>query len=148
MTAPSWTRDLAILLARIVVGLIFMAHGWQKFATNGVEGTAAFFGQVGIPLPTVAAWFSTLVELIGGAALIVGAAVPVAALLLVMDMAGAYLFVHVGNGVFADQGGFELVGALGAFSLVLAVIGAGRYSVDHLALGRRRKSGASATAHR
>ncbi len=140
MTVRSWIRDLAILLARVVVGVIFMAHGWQKLSTMGIDATAGFFGQVGVPMPVVSAWFSALVELIGGAALILGAVTPVAALLLVVDMAGAYWFNHLGKGIFVDQGGFELVGALGAAALLLAAVGAGRFSVDGLVLGRRRKS--------
>ena len=139
MSVIGWIRDLAILLARVVVGVVFMAHGWQKLSSTGIDSVAAFLGQLGVPLPVVAAWFSTLVELIGGAALILGAATPVAALLLVADMAGAYLFVHVGNGIFVDQGGFELVGALAAACLILAAVGAGRFSVDGLVLGRRRR---------
>ena len=81
-----------------------MVHGWQKLSTNGIDAMAAFFGQVGVPMPVVAAWFSTLAELIGGAALILGAATPLAALLLAADMVGAYVFVHVGNGIFVQQG--------------------------------------------
>ena len=142
MSVTGWIRDFAILLARVVVGIVFMAHGWQKLSTNGIDSVAAFFGQIGMPLPVVAAWFSALVELIGGAALILGAVTPVAALLLVADMVGAYVFVHLGNGIFVDQGGFELVGALAAASLILAAVGAGRYSVDGLAGGRRRRTAA------
>jgi putative oxidoreductase len=126
-------------LARIVVGIVFMAHGWQKLPTTGIDAIAAFFGQAGVPMPFVAAWFAALIELIGGAALILGAATPVAALLLVADMVGAYVFVHAGNGIFVDQGGFELVGALAAACLILAAVGPGRYSVDGLVLGRRRR---------
>ena len=148
MSVKAWIRDFAILLARAVVGVVFMAHGWQKLSINGVDEIAGFFGQVGIPMPVVAAWFASLVELIGGAALILGVATPIAALLLVADMAGAYWFVHMGNGIFVDQGGFELVGALGAACLILAAVGAGRYSVDGLVLRRRRrktvKSGSTA----
>ena len=59
-------RDLAILVARIGIGAVFIAHGWQKLVTNGVDGTAAFFGSVGIPLPAAAAWFAALVEVGGG----------------------------------------------------------------------------------
>ena len=87
----------------------------------------------------MAAWSASLVELIGGAALILGVATPIAALLLVADMAGAYWFVHMGNGIFVDQGGFELVGTLAAACLILAAVGAGRYSVDGLVLRRRRR---------
>jgi putative oxidoreductase len=138
MTVPTHVRDAAFLIARLAVGVVFIAHGWQKLATNGIDGTAAFLGQAGVPLPTLAAWVAALVELVGGAALVLGAALPVAAVLLVVDMIGAYLFVHAGNGVYVDQGGFELVGALGASCLVLAAVGAGRYGVDHVISNRHK----------
>ncbi|MER7333139.1 MULTISPECIES: DoxX family protein [unclassified Micromonospora] len=138
MTLPTTVRDVAMLLARIGVGIVFFAHGWQKLVTNGVDGTAAFFDQAGVPLPTVSAWFATGVELLGGAALILGAVVPIAGVLLALDMLGAFIFVHAGKGLFVDKGGYELVLALGAASLLLAAVGAGRLSVDHLLTGRRR----------
>ncbi|MEV6816272.1 DoxX family protein [Micromonospora sp. NPDC051296] len=140
MTLPTPIRDVGVLLARIGVGIVFFAHGWQKLVTNGVDGTAAFFGQVGVPLPTTSAWFATGVELLGGAALILGAAVPVAGVLLALQMIGAFVFVHAGNGLFVDQGGYELVLTLAAASLLLAAVGAGRFSLDHLLFGRRRST--------
>jgi putative oxidoreductase len=138
MTIPAPARHLALLLARVAVGLVFVAHGWQKLFTNGIDGTAAFFDQVGVPAASAAAWFAAVVELAGGAALVVGVAVPVAGLLLLVNMLGALVFVHAGAGLFVDQGGYELVLTLGAAALLLAVLGAGRYSVDHLLTGRRR----------
>ncbi|TDC85190.1 DoxX family protein [Micromonospora sp. KC606] len=148
MTLPIPVRDVAILLARIGIGIVFFAHGWQKLVTNGVDGTAAFFGQAGVPLPTLSAWFATLVELVGGAALIVGAGVTVAGLLLALNMAGALLFVHASNGLFADQGGYEFVLTLGLASLLLAAVGAGRLSVDHLLFGRRASAAADTATTR
>ena len=143
MTVPLPVRDAALLLARVLTGAVFVAHGWQKLVTNGVDGTAAFFSTAGVPLPTLSAWAATLVELVGGAALVLGAAVPVVGALLAVDMLGAFLFVHAGRGVFVDAGGWELVGALGAVSLTLAAVGAGRVSVDGL-LERRRGGRAAA----
>lgn len=61
---------------------------------------------------------------------------PVFGVLLLVNMLGAFFFVHIGNGIYVTDGGWELVGALGAGALVLAVVGAGAYSVDAL-LGRR-----------
>ena len=139
MRLPAPARDLALLLTRVAIGAVFFAHGYQKLVTNGIDGTAAFFGQVGVPLPTVSAWVAALVELVGGAALILGATVPVAGLLLALDMVGAYLFVHRGNGIFVSENGYELVLALGAVSLLLAAVGAGRFSLDHVLLGRRHR---------
>jgi len=76
------------------------------------------------------------VELIGGAALLVGMFTAVAGVLLALDMLGALLIVHIDKGVFVAGGGYELVVALGVGALLLAVFGAGRYSVDGL-LGRK-----------
>lgn len=138
MTIPAPARDLALLLARVAVGLVFVAHGWQKLFTNGIDGTTAFFDQAGVPAASAAAWFAAVVELAGGAALVLGVAVPAAGLLLLINMIGAYAFVHAGAGLFVEQGGSELVLTLGAAALLLAVVGAGRYSVDHLLTAGRR----------
>jgi putative oxidoreductase len=125
-------RDVVLLVTRVAVGVVFIAHGWQKFSEWGLDGTSAAFGQMGVPLPAVSAWFAAVAELAGGVALVAGVAVPVVAALLAVDMLGAFLLVHAGNGVFVGTGGFELVAALAAASLLFAVFGAGRFSVDRL----------------
>lgn len=125
-------RDVTLLVTRVALGVVFVAHGWQKFTEWGLDGTSAAFGQMGVPLPTVSAWFAAVVELAGGAALIAGIAVPLVGLLLAIDMVGALLIVHAGNGVFVSAGGFELVLTLAAAALLVAVSGAGRFSVDRL----------------
>ena len=140
MTPPRPLPELAQLLARLGLGAVFLAHGWQKLVTNGVSGTADFFASVGVPLPSVSAWVATVIELVGGAALVLGVLVPVAGVLLAANMLGAFVFVHAGNGLFVGDGGYELVLALGVSSLLLAAIGAGRFSVDHL-LQRSQRSG-------
>lgn len=146
----SWTKDLAVLAARVALGVVFVAHGAQKLFTWGLSGTAEAFEGMGVPAPQASALFATLIELVGGVALVLGVAVPVAGLLLALDMLGAFLLVHVNKGVFIDGGGFELVAALGAAALVLAATGAGRLSVDH-AVGARvraaRRPQSAAPAH-
>jgi putative oxidoreductase len=138
VTPPPIVRNLVLLLARVAIGMVFFAHGWQKLFTNGVDGTAAFFEKAGVPAAHLSAWYAALVELIGGAALVLGIAVPVAGTLLALDMLGAYLFVHAGNGMFVEEHGYELVLTLGAASLLLAAVGPGRYSLDHVLFGRRK----------
>ncbi|MEV5409916.1 DoxX family protein [Thermopolyspora sp. NPDC052614] len=130
--APALVRDIVALIARIGVGVVFVAHGWRKLVTDGLAETAAGFGQSEVPLPTLSAWFVALAELLGGIALIVGLVVPIAGALLTVIMIGAYVFVHSGKGIFIDAGGAELVIALGTASLLLAATGAGRFSLDHL----------------
>lgn len=125
-------RDVVLLVTRIAVGGVFLAHGWQKLTEWGLDGTAASFDQMGVPLPTASAWFAAFVELAGGAALIAGLAVPVVGVLLALDMLGAFLLVHAGNGVFVGGNGYELVLTLGAAALLFAALGAGRFSLDRL----------------
>jgi putative oxidoreductase len=128
--------SLALLIARIGLGIVFIAHGWQKLDTLGLGAVTGGFRKMGIPAPELAAYFSTFVELVGGAALLIGALTAVAGLLLTADMLGALLFVHLENGPFVTANGYELVVALGAGALLLAVFGAGRFSVDGM-LGRK-----------
>ncbi len=123
-------RDIATLVARLGLGLVFIAHGWQKFDTNGLDATAAGFEGMGIPLPTVSAYFSTFVELVGGGALILGIFTPIVGILLFLNMLGAFVFVHYEAGIFVGDGGYELVLALGVGSLLVAAVGAGRISLD------------------
>ena len=128
---PPVARDGALLVARIVLGVVLLAHGLQKL-TAGVESTAYDFEGMGIPLASVAAVFAIVVEVLGGVALILGAATAVVGVLVVIDMIGAYLFAHFGLTVFVDDNGWELVGVIAVLALVLAAVGAGRYSVDHV----------------
>ncbi|WP_309131458.1 DoxX family protein [Brevibacterium sp.] len=136
---PTVVRDIVTLIARIGLGVIFMAHGWQKFSEWTVAGTTQSFHQMGVPASEVAAPFSTYVELIGGALLILGALTPVVGLLLAINMVGAMILVHLTAGVFVDQGGWELVAALAAGSLLLAAAGPGRISLDQLIFRGRKK---------
>ena len=131
-------RDLALLLVRIVLGTIFLAHGAQKIWTWGLGATSEAFAGMGVPVPELAAPVVAILELAGGAALILGLLTPWAALLLAIDMLVAAVLVHAPHGVFVDAGGWELVGALGAGALALVAVGAGRISLDHALLGRRR----------
>ncbi|WP_289008037.1 DoxX family protein [uncultured Thermomonospora sp.] len=136
--------DVAALTARVGVGIVFLAHGWQKIQV-GIIATSRSFAQMDVPAPTAAAIYATFTELLGGLALIAGLGLPIAGVLLFADMAGALVFVHAGNGLFlVDQGtgtargGFELVLALGAASLLFAAGGGGRISLDHRLFSRRR----------
>ena len=57
--------------------------------------------------------------------------------LVVLDMLGAFLLVHIGNGVFVTDNGFELVAVIAAVALLLVAVGPGRLSIDHALAGRR-----------
>jgi putative oxidoreductase len=141
---PGHTRDLALLVARIVLGVVLFAHGWDKLVLTGIAETRVQFEGLGIPLAIASASFVTFVEFAGGIMLVVGALTPVVALLHLVVMIGATLFVHVTNGIYVENNGWELVGVIGAAELILASWGAGRYSVDGLVLRRLRSNRDSA----
>lgn len=135
---PSSARDLVLLAARTLLGVVVMAHGLQKFLTNGLDGTATMFAGMGVPLPQVSAAASAGIETVGGALLILGLLTPVAGVLITAVMAGAFWFVHMGRGLFAADGGWELVAVIGLAALMLAVVGPGRFSLDALVRRHRR----------
>ena len=122
-------RSWGITILRVVIGIVFFAHGWQKLFGMGVHGVAGFFGSAGIPLPLVSAGIVTAVECLGGAALIVGLATRWAAALNGFDMIVAILVVHLKNG-FLKPGGFEHPLTLLAACIALVALGPGAASVD------------------
>jgi putative oxidoreductase len=124
-------NDVVLLAARVVVGGIFVAHGWQKY-DQGFAGTEQFLGGLGVPQPAIAAQVATYVELVGGALLMLGLFAPVAGVLLAAQMAGAIWYAHRTTEVFVDQGGWELAAALGVSALVLGLVAPGRFTLDQV----------------
>src|SRR6476620_5310329 len=100
--------DLALLLLRLAAGFSFFMHGYQKVFTMGMGGVTKAFTQMGVPMPGLTGPFIGVLELIGGVALMLGIFTRVVAYLLMFDMLGAILMVHMKNG-FLGQGGMELV---------------------------------------
>ena len=89
-----------------------------------------------IPVAIVSAAYVTVVELVGSVLVLAGALITVVAACYLIVMVGAVVFVHIPNGIFAADGGWELVGAIAALLLVLAAAGPGRWSL----VGTRRGS--------
>ena len=119
--------DLALLLLRVVLGIIMIYHGWPKLTDLG--GTIGGFTSMGIPAPAVAAIFATIAEVVGGLLMLVGAFTDIAGLLFAIDMLGAITFVHAKNGFSVAEGGVEWPLLLLASALALAFAGPGRYAV-------------------
>jgi putative oxidoreductase len=87
---------VGMAVLRVVLGVVFMYHGFGKL--TGIEGTAGFFGSLGIPAPLVAAWAVALIEFLGGLALVLGVGARIAAVALVPVMVGAIATVHLPSG--------------------------------------------------
>ncbi|UKA58733.1 DoxX family protein [Arthrobacter sp. FW306-2-2C-D06B] len=133
----STLTNTALTVLRVIVGFIFAAHGWQKFTEFTIAGTQAAFGKMGVPAADVVAPIVATIELAGGIALIAGVLTRVFGALLALDMLGALFLVHAPAGLFAENGGYELVLALAAAAAAVALTGAGRISIDAAVFGRQ-----------
>jgi putative oxidoreductase len=139
---PASVRDTALLVARLLLGTIMFAHGYQKLMLDGIGRTTQGFEHMSIPAAIVSASFVTVVEVVGGVLLVAGLFVAVVATLEGFVMLGAAVFVHLSHGIFVADGGWELVGAIGAGLVAVAASGPGRWSVAHLIEARRARPAA------
>ncbi|RUO79981.1 DoxD-like family protein [Idiomarina tyrosinivorans] len=130
-TDESW----APLVLRIAAGIIFFAHGSQKlfgaFGGYGLEGTGQWMASVGLEPGYLMALLAGLAEFLGGIAIFFGLLTRPAALMLSVTMVVAILSVHLGNGLFMANNGYEFGLALLVISLSLVISGGGRWSLDH-----------------
>ncbi len=132
--------DWAVTVLRVVVGVVFIVHGWDKIQM-GPEKVAGFFGGAGIPLPVLSAHLAMWTEFLGGVALVLGAATRLVSIPLAFTMVVAFAFVHAKGG-FKLPSGFEYVLVLFATLMVLLRNGAGALGVDVLlARGLARPGG-------
>lgn len=142
---PSWHP----LPLRLIVGYGFMEHGYAKLA-RGPDSFVAILQALHVPFPTLAAWATILVELLGGLAILAGALIPLASIPMAAVLIVAIVTVHLPNGfssvklqsVAADgahfgQPGYETDLLYLAALAALVIGGPGRWSVDGWLLRRQ-----------
>lgn len=126
---------LGPIVARVPLGIIFMAHGAQKlfgwFGGAGFEATAGWFDSIGLQPGALMAALAGGTEFFGGLALLVGFLTRPASLLLSITMIVAIFTVHIGNGLFMANNGYEFALALLSGTAALLISGSGRFGVDH-----------------
>jgi putative oxidoreductase len=140
LTAAPSQQQLGIAIVRIFTGIAFFMHGWQKVFQFGFPGVTGAFAKMGVPVPGVMGPFIALLELLGGAALIIGLLTRLAALGLMFDMLGAIVLVHLAGGYFLPAG-YEYALLLFASCLALVLGGPGSLSADAGLASRSTRSG-------
>jgi putative oxidoreductase len=126
--------SVGLLILRVVVGIVFIAHGWNHIFGGGkIAGTGRWFDSLGMRPGILHAWMASLVELGAGALLILGLGTPLAGAGIVGVMLVAWITNHMKNGffIFRPGEGYEYVMTLTACGLVLSATGGGKYSLDH-----------------
>lgn len=123
------TAPFAVLLLRISMGLMFLAHAGLKFFVFTPAGTAQFFGSLG--LPPALAYVTILLETAGGIALVLGFYTRLASLALIPVLVGALVTVHASAGFFFSNpnGGWEFVAFWIAGLLAVALLGDGAFAM-------------------
>ena len=133
----SRSAPYAALLLRVALGALFLAHAGLKLLVFTPAGTERFFASLGVP-----GWVGLVViaaEIIGGVALIVGFHARVAALVMIPDLLGAIVLVHINNGFFftAKGGGYEYPLFWAIALAVLALVGDGAWAMRPSHMGRK-----------
>jgi len=122
-------------LIRIAAGALLMPHGWQKLFDGRLQGTADFMASIGLEPALALATYIALLELVGGAMLVLGLLTRLIAAQVIGFMAVATFMVLWDKGFFWIQGGFEYSLLLGILAIAIAIKGGGRYSLDRV-IGR------------
>lgn len=123
---------VAVLLVRVVLGGIMIAHGVNHWRGGGrIEGTARWFGGLGLRHGTLQAWLSVLTEVGAGVLVVAGLLTSLACAAVISVMLVAGVLAHRPNGFFVFKDGYEYVLTLAVVALALAVLGPGRLSLDH-----------------
>jgi putative oxidoreductase len=130
-SALNRARPAAPLVLRVVIGGLFVWHGIDKFDV-GISTIEDMFRTWGVPAPGITAPLSAVVEIVGGAMLVLGLGTRIAAMALSVVMVAAMLYVKQDVGIISSQPmpGAELDLALLAGLLAVIVLGPGRFSLD------------------
>ncbi|MCX5044249.1 DoxX family protein [Aldersonia sp. NBC_00410] len=127
------STDFALLLIRIVIGVVMFMHGYNHWLGGGkIAGTAGWFSGLGLRHGTLQAWLSVVTEIGAAILLIVGLFTPLACAAVISVMLVAGLLAHRPNGFFVFREGYEYVLTLAVVSVALALLGPGGVSLDAL----------------
>ena len=151
-TKPTPWNQWASIPLRLIIGYGFIVHGWAKLSRGPSDGFGSLLQQVGVPFPIFTAWAVTVLELLGGLAILSGAFVALVSIPLIVSMLVATFTVHLKYGfssintigltrygpVFSPPG-YEVALLYIAGMLALSLAGAGPLSIDRCLLRKKRR---------
>ena len=126
--------NVAVLILRVTIGLMIMAHGYNHIFGGGkIHGTASWFASMGMKPGILHAWLASVTELGAGAMLLAGLLTPLAAGAVMSVMVVAWVTAHRSNGffIFKPGQGWEYVAFISMTCLALGTLGAGEWSLDN-----------------
>ena len=124
-------KDIALMLTRIIMGVIMVTHGWHRWQNEGITAEANILEHAGIPNPGLMVWLLIGFEVIGGIFLIFGLATPVIGLGLMVLNIGIILTLR-SHTFYVHNSGWEYNAVMTIVGLVLMTHGAGRIGLDNL----------------
>lgn len=124
--------DLWYPMVRITIGVILVMHGWAKITGPGLGGVTGYFAKIGLAPAGGLALVAIVLETIGALCVAAGLFTRFFAAGLAIELAIAFLFVHLQKGFQVGGGGYEYVLLLGVVSFAIALRGGGPYSLDRL----------------
>lgn len=122
--------DIAPLILRVALGVIFTYHGYMKVAVMGMPQVTGFMESLGLPFPGLMAFLVSYGELIGGILLILGLFTYWVSLMNIVIATVALLLVHIAKGFNVADGGYEFIMLILAGSISMFITGPGKYSLD------------------
>lgn len=127
-------QSLSVLPLRVIAGIVFAAHGGQKlfawFGGYGLQGTGQWMESIGLTPGYLMALMAGSAEFFGGLFLIIGFLTRLTSFVLAITMVIAIVTVHLDNGLFLSNNGYEFGLSLLAITIALLIQGGGKYSLD------------------
>ncbi|MFT3888661.1 MAG: DoxX family protein [Arachnia sp.] len=125
-------QDIALLVARLVGGLVLVAHGWHRWQVSGIDSQLAVVQEAGLPVGIGIVVTTIAFELIGGVLLAFGLGTRLVGLGMLAMNAVIVFAVKWDGGLRLTEGGYEYNAVLAALGLLLLAFGSGRLGLDHL----------------
>lgn len=143
-TANNVFRATMVLVVRLGVAFLMVAHAWYRWQIEGLSGQIERLDVLGAPAASLVTWGTIVFEAVGGVMLAIGLLTRVIGLLLALEHVLIGLILKWNNGIFLADGGFEYNLAMALLGLLFFGYGAGMTGLDKVIFRRRKKPEASA----